>query len=114
VRRNLCSARRSAITCAKVANSESETCRRRGQTRQMMKNQRPDSTRRRSRDMRVIIALGSNPDDPEFAFPQPRPTEERKKCVPLRLTTTVVNFQNLNGQTISLSHYRGKVVLVSF
>ena len=61
VRRNLCSARRSAITCPKVGNSESERCRRRGKTRQVMKNQRSDGTRRRSRDMRVIITLGSNP-----------------------------------------------------
>ena len=60
-RRNLCSARRSAITCPKVGNSESERCRRRGKTRQVMKNQRSDGTRRRSRDMRVIITLGSNP-----------------------------------------------------
>jgi hypothetical protein len=59
VRRNLCSARRSAITCVKVANSESERCRRRGKTRQVMKNQQSDSTRRRSRDMRVIITVGS-------------------------------------------------------
>jgi hypothetical protein len=61
VRRNLCWARRSAITSAKAANSESERCRRRGKSRQVMKNQRSDSTRRRSRDMPVIITLGSNP-----------------------------------------------------
>jgi hypothetical protein len=80
VRRNLCSARRSAITCAQVANSESERCRRRGKTRQVMKNQRSDSTRRRSRDMRVIIALGSNPDDPEFAFPHQEPQRNAKSA----------------------------------
>jgi hypothetical protein len=43
LRRNPCSARRSAVTCAKVANSESERCRRRRKTRQVMKNQRSDS-----------------------------------------------------------------------
>jgi hypothetical protein len=61
MRRNLCWARRSVTTCAKMANSESERCRRRGKTQQVMKNQRSDSTKRRSRDMRVIITLGSNP-----------------------------------------------------
>jgi hypothetical protein len=44
-----------------MANYESERCRRRGKIRQVMKNQRSDSIRRRSRDMRVIIALGGNP-----------------------------------------------------
>jgi hypothetical protein len=83
VRRNLCSARRSAITCAKMANSESERCRRGGKTRQVMKNQRSDSTRRRSRDMRVIIALGSNPTI-QIRVPPPRAAEERKNRVPLR------------------------------
>jgi hypothetical protein len=56
---NRCSARCSAITWAKVANSESERCRRRGKTRQVINSQRSDSTKRRSRDMRVIITLKS-------------------------------------------------------
>ena len=50
-----CSVRRSWITWAKVANSDAESTRRRGNNRQVTKNQRSESTRRRSRDMRAII-----------------------------------------------------------
>ena len=38
-----------------------ERCRRRGETRHVVRNQGSDSTRRRSRDMRVNITLGSDP-----------------------------------------------------
>jgi hypothetical protein len=68
-----------AGTCAKVANSKPERCRRRGKTRQVMKNQLSDSIRRRSRDMRVIIILGSNPAIQNLRSPPSRAPEERKK-----------------------------------
>jgi hypothetical protein len=54
-RRNLCSARRSWITCARVANSDGERVCRRSNGRQEIKNQRSGTTKRRSRDMHVII-----------------------------------------------------------
>jgi hypothetical protein len=68
--------RPSAITCAKMANFESERCRRRGKTQRVMKNQRSDS------DMRVIITLGSNLRILNSRSP-PRAAEERKNHVPL-------------------------------
>jgi hypothetical protein len=47
-------------------------------TRQVMKNQRSDSTRRRSRDMRVIITIGSNPTIQNSRFPHQEPQRNAK------------------------------------
>jgi hypothetical protein len=81
VRRNRFSARRSAITCAKLANSELERCRRRGKTRQVMMNHRSDSPRRRRRDMGTIITVGSHPRIQDSRSPT---KSRRGTLVPLR------------------------------
>jgi hypothetical protein len=48
-----------------------------------MKNQRSDSTRRRSRDMHPMYNPRRERGDSEFAF-HPRAAEERKNRAPLR------------------------------
>jgi hypothetical protein len=79
--RTACQARLQ-MTCTKQANSASESVRRLGKARQLIKNQRSDTTSRRSRDMRGIIlrALSAVANTEE---PQRNPSADGYLCYTL-------------------------------